>query len=317
MPTTKPIVWITPEAWDKLMTYVRASDIECSMLCEVEAKSGKFLINKVYLPQQTRSAAFTKITHEGIVEILSTPDINPAKIKAWFHSHVNMSVSPSGQDVSQAKELMQDAEWFIRGILNKRAEYSLFIHWMGIDIEADLQIMNVLSGNIEQAKKELEEATVKEAVYFSKSGYPYGGTYGPSGKKDKGKWKEQKYNYNGYETYRQGLFMSTPRTYTMPYKDWSLWEPNILNETLYETWKQTPIMLAPSSFKWYLMQEAGEIDQALENVVKSLDTKELAKIYECYITAGNMVEPADLLALSLFEQYIETLLMSLYPGIKA
>jgi hypothetical protein len=311
MQITKPIVWITPEAWDKLMTYVRASDVECSMLCEVEAKNGKFLINKVYLPKQTRSAAFTKITHEGIVEILSIPGINPAKIKAWFHSHVNMNVTPSGQDISQAKELMQDAEWFIRGILNKRAEYSLFIHWMGIDIEADLQIKNVMTGNIEEAKKELERVTVKETVVFSKSGYPYGGIYGPTGKKEKGK----KYNYNGYETFKQGLFMSSPRVYTLPYKDWSLWAPDILNEKMYDIWCTHTTMLSPSSFKWYLMQEAENIDITIEHAVRTLPPRELAGLYEKYIISGDTVDTSDLLQISLFEQYIETLIMTLFPEI--
>ena len=176
----KPVVQITLEAWRKIRGYVLASDIECSMLAEVETKNNRFVISKVYLPKQTRSAAFTKITHDGVAELLTTEGVDPSKIKAWFHSHVNMGVTPSGVDVTQAKELMADAEWFIRGIFNKKNEYSMHVHWMGIEMEAEMQISYDGTYDFVKIRQELEDVTVKEfgipvTVYEPQSD----GTYKP------------------------------------------------------------------------------------------------------------------------------------------
>lgn len=164
MPITKPVVYITSEAWNKIRGYVLVSKLECSMLCEVSSEDNKFIIDVVHLPQQTRSAAYTKITHAGIASVLTNKDVNPLKVKCWVHSHVNMGVTPSSVDVQQATELMEDAEWFIRMIVNKSDNYSLFIHWHGIDIECDLEIIDDESFNIEEIEKELEAVTV-EPVY--------------------------------------------------------------------------------------------------------------------------------------------------------
>jgi len=205
----EPIIYITPEAYAKITTAVRVSDLECSMLGTVEthkteANTYGFLITDIYFPQQTRSAAFTKITHDGIAEILTTEGIEVEKIKCWIHSHVNMGVSPSGQDDSQAKELMQDAEWFIRGIFNKKNEYSLSIHWRGIEIAAKLVILwgTTLEEGI---KKELEEKTVVEQRHVSKCWNGYADN-GWTWNEETRSWVLEDKGYLGYRE-RQSSFL--------------------------------------------------------------------------------------------------------------
>ncbi len=319
--STKPIVWITPDCWDKLITYVKASDVECSMLCEVESSGGRFLINKVYLPKQTRSAAFTKITHEGIVELLTNQDINPAKLKAWFHSHVNMSVTPSSQDVSQAKELMQDAEWFIRGILNKKYEYSLFIHWMGIDIEADLEVAHQLTEDLEQAKAELAAATVTEPITYSKTGYPHGGTYGYNGKKKKGRHDDY-YDDGIYGTYdcygnrkdTYKILQGYDRSYSMGYKEWSILDPSILTEEIYNLWTENKRLLMPLAFRNYVEQEALNISPSYEYIIKNLKMAEWAELYKDYIDLAFDVRPTDLIMVAMLEEFIESRIIAIAEG---
>ena len=133
--TLEPIkVYFDFEAWKLLHAAITASTLECSLVGMVTKKEDHFVVEKLYIPKQTRLSAYTKIVDEGIFELLEDPSIQPEKLKIWIHSHVNMGVSPSATDISQAKELMQDAEWFICGIWNKRAEYSLYLKFMGRDL---------------------------------------------------------------------------------------------------------------------------------------------------------------------------------------
>lgn len=181
----KPTVYIELDAWRDIRKYVMTSTLECSMLGEVESKDNTFIITRVFLPKQTRSAAYTKITNDGIDDLLSRDDINPLKIKAWFHSHVNMGVSPSAVDKTQAAELMSDCDWFICGIFNKKNEYSMYIHWMGMEIEANLEILFDGTYDIEAVKKELEDATIVSEVVpyqpkpakYKKKKNEYGNTF--------------------------------------------------------------------------------------------------------------------------------------------
>lgn len=185
----KPSVSITLQAWQDIQKYITVSALEISMLGEVNIQDGRFLINKIHLPQQTREAAFTKITQEGVEQILLNPEIDPAKVKCWIHSHVYMGVTPSAVDKKQAEDLMQDAEWFIRMIVNKRWEYSCFIHWMGIDIECDIDIQYNNDIDRVAVQAEIDAVTVKTVYSF------------PTSKKDK-KWKTgSPYPYKSYHGY--------------------------------------------------------------------------------------------------------------------
>lgn len=139
----KLVVHILPEAYALVRKMVEVSSLECSMLGEVEQRPEPgitFLITKIFIPFQTRSATETTIDSSKLPEVIESEQIDNQKVKCWFHSHVNMAPHPSGQDEIQIKELMNDADWFIRGIFNKKNEYTLSVHWMGLEIEAILEI---------------------------------------------------------------------------------------------------------------------------------------------------------------------------------
>jgi hypothetical protein len=159
----KPTIYITRQAYNRVRAIVQASDLEVSMLGEVEVEDKNIIITEIHIPKQTRSPAFTEIVHDGISELLES-GVDPSKIKCWIHSHVNMGVSPSGQDVAQAKELMKDSDWFMRGIFNKKNEYTLSVHWNNFVVDCDLLILEDDDEDIEAIKKEIQEKTVVRAI---------------------------------------------------------------------------------------------------------------------------------------------------------
>lgn len=159
----KSSIYITRPAYNRIRAIVQASNLEVSMLGEVEIKDKNVIITEIHIPRQTRSAAFTEIVHDGISELLES-GVDPSKVKCWIHSHVNMGVSPSGQDVSQAKELMKDSDWFIRGIFNKKNEYTLSLHWNNLIVDCELLILEDNVEDIEAIKREIEEKTVVRQV---------------------------------------------------------------------------------------------------------------------------------------------------------
>lgn len=287
MPITKPTIYFTLEAYRMVIGYVMASELECSMMGEVETHKNTFLVTKVHLPQQTRSAAFTKITHDGVASLLTNPSINPQKIKAWFHSHVNMGVTPSGQDEKQAQELMSDAEWFIRGIFNKRGEYSLFIHWHGIDIEAKMDILYEVGLDIDALKAELESVTIKDTTLTKYSGknkqieifnYP---------KCNYSKYDD--YPTNDYTTYNSksrkshtGLFNEKPRIAYYEYKD--MYDDNKhIVIPVFNVWDRYDYLKTYSSFKNWLYKDILGTPQAKEN---NIEDEILADLFSYYVELG-------------------------------
>lgn len=163
----KMTIYILPQTYAKLKAYVKASSVECSMLCQVQlnySSEVKMLITKMVVPYQTRMATETTIDETRLFEVLTAEGIDHQKLKCWLHSHVNMSTSPSGQDQKQAAILMNDCEWFIRGIFNKRNEYTLSVHWMGVEIEAVLEILDTTNPiDMKAIEKQLEDKTIKHA----------------------------------------------------------------------------------------------------------------------------------------------------------
>ena len=169
---SKSAIYITRSAYNRIGAIVRASDLEVSMLAEVEIVNKNIVITEIHIPKQTRAAAFTKIVHDGIIDLIET-GVDPSKIKCWIHSHVNMGVSPSGQDVKQAEELMKDSDWFMRGIFNKKGEYSLSLHWNNLIVECELHIIDEQTDDIEALKQEIKEKTVFDTTTTGTVNYGY------------------------------------------------------------------------------------------------------------------------------------------------
>lgn len=134
IPGLTPRVLISAEALANMYLYIQECADEVGWLGTVEMlESGKhFIIHEVFLFNQDVSSVTTEITPEGLSsfaeEILQRPDGMEVwnSMKMWGHSHVNMGITPSGQDDKQMLEFSNIGhDYFIRLIGNKKGEMKL------------------------------------------------------------------------------------------------------------------------------------------------------------------------------------------------
>ena len=154
-------LYILPEARNKMELYCDLSEGEIGWLAYVEQfdKQG-FLITDCALLKQEVHATTTEIRAEGLLEFWNnTPVEQQAKIKLWGHSHVNMSVSPSGQDDSQMEYFRDGNPWFIRLITNKKREYHIDIYDYanGLKIHMDQADLKTYNPAENELKKQIED----------------------------------------------------------------------------------------------------------------------------------------------------------------
>jgi hypothetical protein len=125
-----PMVMYTPEVWDQLWFIVGSCPQEVGWLGLVDTlPSGDYLITEIFVPEQTVHATETEIKPDAMTALameLIDAGKDTNKLIYWGHSHVNMGVSPSGQDERQVDEyLANGCKTFIRGIYNKKGERKL------------------------------------------------------------------------------------------------------------------------------------------------------------------------------------------------
>tara|TARA_R100001377_G_C3181619_1_gene106861 strand:- start:345 stop:1190 length:846 start_codon:yes stop_codon:yes gene_type:complete len=136
--TAEPVVYFQPEAYEKMVQIVEECQLEVGWFCSVSKLSKTdYLIEDVYLPHQEVTAVETDIPAEALEEAylaMLEQGKDPSTLYAWFHSHVNMGVSPSGQDELQVESFLQTCPVFIRGIMNKAGalKVDLYLRTEGI-----------------------------------------------------------------------------------------------------------------------------------------------------------------------------------------
>jgi hypothetical protein len=132
--TSIPRVGILSDALMKMFIYVQECSDEIGWLGTVQAlESGRhFIIDDVFLFDQQVHGATTEITPQGLAsfgeELLAREDGFEIwnRMQMWGHSHVNMGITPSGQDDKQMDEFAQIGhDFFIRLICNKKGEMKL------------------------------------------------------------------------------------------------------------------------------------------------------------------------------------------------
>lgn len=172
-----PRVVITPEAKEDMDLIVRngGSD-EIGWLGMVTRNGDEFEIDRILLPKQRVHAATTEITPEGLSELMSElldggmTAAESSRIRLWGHSHVNMGVSPSGQDNEQMRIFTNNIDesgenpFFVRVIANKKGEYqfSIFLYDIGIClIDAPWSIKRQETGREEFWTSQIKEKVSK------------------------------------------------------------------------------------------------------------------------------------------------------------
>jgi hypothetical protein len=127
-----PNVFYTPDVWSTIRYLVDKARKEIGWLGLVDTlPNGDYLITDIYVPEQTVSGTETDISTEAMAALameLIEDNKDPSKLFYWGHSHVNMGVSPSGQDEEQVDEYLEDCDIFIRGIYNKKGESKVDVY---------------------------------------------------------------------------------------------------------------------------------------------------------------------------------------------
>lgn len=137
----EPTIHFTREAWVKQCHLVTKCDKEVGWfaLVDYDEPANTFTITEIVIPNQEVTAAETNIGKEDLADaamILIEAGKNTSKMYAWFHSHVNMGVSPSAQDEYQVEEFLEDladqpeVPAFIRGIQNKKGDLKLDVYYV-------------------------------------------------------------------------------------------------------------------------------------------------------------------------------------------
>lgn len=130
-----PQIFITETASEKLKTYTDICSDEIGALCTAIKENNNYIIKDAYLFKQEVHSTTTEITPEGLSdfaqELLTTPEGIEIwnDVKCWYHSHVNMGTSPSGQDESQMKTFEDCGhDFFIRMIGNKKGDMNITLY---------------------------------------------------------------------------------------------------------------------------------------------------------------------------------------------
>jgi len=145
----RPEVIVSEEVYNDMRSIVGICPEEVSWLGTVHTsdtmeglKENQYYIERVFLLEQQVSAATTSMLQEGLSELCMKlmDGVHPSidqdlpeaercaigldwynRLKFWGHSHVNMGVSPSGQDDTQMEDFDENGNsFFIRGIFNKK-----------------------------------------------------------------------------------------------------------------------------------------------------------------------------------------------------
>ena len=145
-PGNSPVVHITEQALNKMFIYTDEVTDEVGWLGTVDKQGNVYTITDVYLFDQEVHGATTEISPEGLADfatkLLEQPDGMEIwnSMKMWGHSHVNMGITPSGQDNKQMEELSQIGhDFFLRLICNKKGDMGIDLY----DYEAGVEYHNV------------------------------------------------------------------------------------------------------------------------------------------------------------------------------
>lgn len=126
-----PIVAYTPKVKAIIDYLVKKSPQEVGWLGTVRTLDGGYLIDRIYVPKQQVSGTETDIDQDAmaaLTEELFAAGLDPGTLFYWGHSHVNMGVSPSGQDERQVRDYLESCPIFIREIRNKKGDVKVDVY---------------------------------------------------------------------------------------------------------------------------------------------------------------------------------------------
>lgn len=176
---SKPRIIYSPLAWTKQTLLILSQSGEVGWHGIVENKGNNvFVITDILVyPQMVSSATVTtdELTYSNWLG--GQPDDIFPKIRAHFHSHVNMGVTPSGVDEkdkeSIVSQMREGRDYYIFMIWNKRFEFSADIYdavngvrFGAKDITVEIEGLGEINAWLEKATENItEKKEVKQWIW--------------------------------------------------------------------------------------------------------------------------------------------------------
>lgn len=114
---------IDPMIYEQIMTWVDASNKEVSWFGTLKRHGNIFRVEKIALLEQEVSSTETEIEDESLGKLMFELIRDGAEgyLNWWGHSHVNMDVFWSGQDMHTIREIGRKG-WVLASVFNQRRE---------------------------------------------------------------------------------------------------------------------------------------------------------------------------------------------------
>lgn len=181
--TTRPTIFISSQAYLKMMLYVRDTEVEIAWHGTVERniEQNWYYIKDVFLYPQIIESATVDTNQEKYQDWLNNIEDDNVfnNIRFQGHSHVNMGTSPSSTDLNMYDKFLQvlpKNDYYIFMIMNKSGSLTSFIYDLAkntIYESTDIDI-KILCTNTKDLIKDIKEEKDK---YCEKPTYHSGVTY--------------------------------------------------------------------------------------------------------------------------------------------
>lgn len=200
-----PQILYTPKAWQKIWLLVDTCPKEVGWLGTVTKHDEVYMIEDIFVLEQTVTHTETDIEADALAHLalqLEEQGIDSSTLRYWGHSHVNMQVSPSGQDENQTEEYLEHVDWFIRGIYNKKRDTKVDVFDMTEKlvyqaVNNQVQIPSMTSTEIKAFQDEIK-TNVKERTYVA----PVANKWKDNNKSlSKSNWYNNKYTNDYWDQY--------------------------------------------------------------------------------------------------------------------
>lgn len=200
-----PMLEFTPLAWEKLQLYLGLSSREISGFGLVEEKGEGFIVTDVFILKQQVTHTSTEINQDAVLNLLQEmveKEIDPSKVKLWWHSHASMKPFLSTTDEGTLELLVSNAaagDFMFAVVGNTRGEVKAYlaVEKPHLLLETDTGIDYNLSGLWDEVAKSIEQnvkqgpvSSFKPLSKYSKLGGFPGFFETSSIQEDKGKESE-------------------------------------------------------------------------------------------------------------------------------
>lgn len=177
-------------AWEKIQFIVDHESMEIGWFGTVDhdPKSNTYVVTDIFITEQKRHGATCEQSAKGInaltSEIIRDQSLSSEEkrnrlntFNFWGHSHVNMGVSPSSEDIANAKRFA-GKDFLITGIFNKKGDVRLdFWDFKNNLHYAELPVRKRWHLSDETVTKIISDINTKVKEITFESSYSYGSQY--------------------------------------------------------------------------------------------------------------------------------------------